>query len=314
MGIESIGERTFELWAHIHSLVLLSEHGSFTATALRLGISKSAMSQRIADLERAAGVPLVHRTTRSVSLTDAGRQLAEGARANYEDIQRGFVHVKDLAGVPRGVVRMTAPVALGRQQLVPKLPGFFKRYPGIRVELDLSDRFISLAREGFDLAIRHADAAPDTHVAWSLCRTQAVLVASRAYLRRKGTPETPADLANHDCLQYVRPGDAASWTFSSGLSEARHSVPVRGSFSANNSEALQEAALGGMGIALVPDFTAQADLASGKLVRVLPTWLPAGAFGEQLLAIRPYSSTIPRAVRVLVDYWREALKKGFLLG
>src|SRR5688572_25589206 len=158
------------LWAHVHALGVLGGAGSFTAAAQRLGISKAAMSQRVAELERAAGVALVRRTTRSVRLTEAGQQLVDDTRAAFADIDRSFAGVRDLAGAPRGVLRVTAPVALGRQEVVPRVPAFLRQHPDVRIELDLSDRFVSLAQEGFDLAIRHVAAVPDTHVAWTLCR------------------------------------------------------------------------------------------------------------------------------------------------
>jgi DNA-binding transcriptional LysR family regulator len=341
------------LWAHVHWLGMLSTTGSFTAAAQRLAVSKAAMSQRIAELERAAGVPLVRRTTRSVRLTEAGQQLVDSTRGAFEAIERSFAGVKDLAAAPRGLLRVTAGVALGRQQIVPRLAAFLREHPEVRIELELSDRLSSLAQEGFDLAIRHTASAPDTHVAWTLCETRSLLVASRAYLRRHGTPHAPAELARHNCLYYLRAGATPTWSFepveqcaSTGArprgrrpappagepplqtqsqprgagaasanpalaSSARISVPVAGSFAANNSEALREAALGGLGLAVLPDFSAQADMASGRLVPVLPAWRPSGAFGPRLYAIRPYSPYVPRAVQVFVEYLRHALKGGF---
>jgi DNA-binding transcriptional LysR family regulator len=306
------------LWAHVHALTVLGQQGSYTAAAQRLSLSKAAMSQRIAELERAAGVPLVRRTTRSMRLTEAGEQLVDATRGAFEQIARSFEGVKDLAGEPRGLLRVTAPVAFARQQLVPRLPEFLRAHPQVRIELELSDRLSSLAQEGFDLAIRHAASVPDTHVAWTLCRTQSVLVASRAYLRRRGTPERPEDLAGHDCLHYLRPQETPVWRFvrrgargPSGKEADKRSVPVKGPFAANNSEALREAAVGGLGIALLPDFSAQSGLQSGRLVPVLPDWQPVGSFGEQLFAVRPYSPQVPRAVQAFVSYLREALKGGF---
>ncbi len=298
------------LWSHVHGLGVLQSTGSFTAAAQRLGLSKAAMSQRIAELERAAGVPLVHRTTRSVRLTEAGERLVEATRGAFEQIEQGFAGVQDV-GEPHGVLRVSAPVALGRQQIVPRLAGFLRAHPRVRVELALSDRLVAMAQEGFDIAIRHTAAPPDTHVAWPLCTTRSWLVASRAYLRRAGTPATPQELAGHDCLHYLRPGETPTWSFERDAASGRLSVPVRGIFAADNSEALREAALGGLGIALLPDFSAQAAVQAGKLQLVLPRWKPVGAFGEHLYAIRPYSPVVPRAVQAFIGYWREALAQGF---
>src|ERR1700712_2594329 len=225
------------LWSHVHGLGVRQSAGSFTAAAQRLGLSKAAMSQRVAELERAAGVPLVHRTTRSVRLTEAGERLVEATRAAFAQIEQGFAGVQDLVGEPHGVLRVSAPVALGRQQIVPRLAGFLRAYPQVRVELELSDRLVAMAQEGFDVALRHTAAPPDTHVAWPLCATRSWLVASRAYPRRAGAPETPADLAAHDCLHHLKPGETPTWTFEpQDAAQERVSVPVRGVFSANNSE------------------------------------------------------------------------------
>ena len=311
-------QKISELWHHLHWLSVLAQQGSYTAAAARLGVSKAAMSQRIAELERAARVPLVQRTTRSVRLTEAGQRLVDDTRASFEQIEHSFAQVRDLAGVPSGLLRVTAPVAFARQQLAPRLADFLREYPNVRLELDMSDRLSSLATEGFDLAIRHTARPPDTHVAWTLCSTHSVLVASKTYLRRAGTPRTPADLQDHNCLHYLRAQDTPTWTLArvksktkDKLKDERITVPVTGQLAANNSEALREAALTGLGIALLPDFSAQASLQQGKLVQVLPEWQPVGAFAEQLYAIRPYSPHVPRAVTAFVDYLRQALAAGF---
>ena len=299
------------LWSHIHSLGVLAVSGSFTAAAQRLGVTKAAMSQRIAELERAAGVALVQRTTRSVRLTEAGQQLVDTTGSAFGEIEQCFASVRDLASEPSGVLSVTAPVALGRQQLAPRMAAFLQQYPNVRIELELTDRLSSLSQEGFDLAIRHADTAPDTHVAWTLCETRSLLMATPAYLRRHGVPAAPEDLASHACLTYLRRGDVPSWSFVPAEGGARTSIAVKGGFSANNSEALRDAALSGLGIALLPDFSAQADLARGKLVTVLPRWRPIGAFGQRLFALRAYSPYLPRAARAYVDFLRAEFRGGF---
>jgi DNA-binding transcriptional LysR family regulator len=261
-----------------------------------------------------AGVTLVQRTTRSVRLTEAGQRLVDQTRAAFEQISQSFAQVRDLAEAPQGLLRVTAPVALARQQIVPLLPEFLRQYPQVRIELNLSDRLSSLATEGFDLAIRHTAHPPDTHVAVALCATRSVLVASKAYLRRAGTPQQPADLATHNCLHYPRPQERPAWTFEpQGRTDTRERVTVQvsGSLTANNSEALRDAALDGLGIALLPDFSAQAALKAGKLVEVLPGWTPVGSFADRLYAIRPYSAHVPLAVSALVNFLREALADGF---
>jgi DNA-binding transcriptional LysR family regulator len=201
------------LWSHVHWLGVLDAEGGYTAAASRLGVSKAAVSHRMSELEQAAGVPLVRRTTRSVRLTEAGQQLVDATRESFSTIERSFAGVRDLAEEPSGALRVTAPVALGRQHVVPRIAAFLAQYPAVRIQLELSDRLSSLAQEGFDLAIRHVESVPDTHVAWALCETRSVLAASKAYLKAHGTPELPGELVDHNCLHYMRNSTEPSWSF-----------------------------------------------------------------------------------------------------
>lgn len=302
------------VFGDLHLLTVLAQTRSYTQAARRLGISKASVSMRIAELERAAGVPLVRRTTRSVGLTEAGQQLADDTQGAFTRIEQSFASIRDLAGTPRGLVRVTAPVALGRQHIAPKLAAFLREHPEIRLELDLTDRFVNLAQEGFDLAIRHTEAPPDTHVAWVLCPSRSVLVASADYLRRRGTPAHPSELAAHQCLLYLRGVAGQSWSFErEGARKAaeRVIVNVNGPLRANNSEVLREAVLEGLGIGLLPDFSAAGFLRPRQLVRVLPHWQSRGFFGERVYAIRPWAPQVPRAVQCFVDHLRKSLAPGF---
>ncbi len=303
--------KTDLLWQQVHWLGVISASGSLTAAAQRLGVSKAAVSQQLAALERHVGVPLVRRTTRALRLTDAGQRLVDDTAAAFAQIAHSVAAVHDLAAEPRGLVRVTAPVALGRQHVAPHLLAFLRRFPDIRVELELSDRLANLPQDGFDLAVRHVAAPPDSHVAWKLCATRSLLVATPGYLRRRGIPREPADLAGHDCLTYLRPG-AAVWMFeretSPGGEPRRLRVTVQGPLRANTSEVLRDAALAGLGIALLPDFSLGTD---GRLRPVLTDWRAVGFFGEAIYAIRPWSPATPRAVQLLVDHLRQALAPGF---
>lgn len=300
-----------DLWAHIHCLGMLAKAGTFTAAAQRLQLSKASVSQRVAELEAAAGVPLVRRTTRSVRLTEAGQRLVDETLGAYDRIEQSFLGVRDLAGAPRGTLSVTAPVALGRQVITPLIPAYLARYPEVAIQLDLSDHLLSLASEGIDLAIRHVADVPDTHVASVICPTRSLLVATPAYLARHGTPAGPSALSRHNCLHYLRRGQAATWSFVAKDGREPVTVSVRGSFTANNSEVLRDAALGNLGIALLPDFSARAELDRGALVAVLTDWQLVGGFADRLYAVRPYTAHVPRTVASFVDYLREALAGGF---
>lgn len=297
----------------VYMLTVIAETRSLTQAARRLGVAKSSVSMRLKGLERALGVALVRRTTRSITLTPAGQQLVSETRGPFAHIEHGVSGVKDLAGAPRGLVRVSAPVALGRQHIAPAIAALLTRYPDIRLELDLSDRFVNLVQEGFDLAIRHASRVPESHIATPLCESRSLLLASRQYLAGHGSPAHPAELAHHQCLLYLRDG-TPSWSFEHAAGRRRVqrvSVPVRGPLKANNSEVLREAISGGLGIGLLPDFTAWSGVAPKDLVQVLPEWKPVGFFGERLQAIRPWAPRTPRAVQCVIDHLRETLAGGF---
>ena len=310
------------LIADLHLLTVLAATKSFTETARRLGSSKASVSMRISELEHTAGVLLVRRSTRSVGLTQAGQQLVADMQPAFERISGSYSAARDLVGKPRGLVRVTAPVALGRQHLAPCIAAFLKQFPDIHIELELTDRFVNLANEGFDLAIRHTNAAPETHVAWVLCETRSVLVASADYLTRRGTPVHPNDLETHDCLLYLG-HHSGSWTFAKTAKKKSTElvgVDIRGSLKVNNSEVLREALLAGLGIGLLPDFSLpQGDSSSLKafqngkneLVIVLPDWQVQGFFGERIYALRPWSAQVPKAVQCLVEHLRAEFASGF---
>jgi DNA-binding transcriptional LysR family regulator len=298
-----------QLWSSLHWLTVLEKQGSYTGAAKQLGVSTAAVSQRISELERVAAIPLVQRTTRVVRLTEAGMHLVEDTRASFDQISESFQQLRNQAEVPRGMLRVTSPSAFARQKVVPLLAEFLRKYPQLRLELDMSDRFRSLTTDGFDLAIRHTDAPPDNYVAWSLCPTRSLLVASRAYLRQRPKPTQPQELSQHDCLCYPRTQGMQIWTFEHHKRpgpDKRVTVPVSGLLSVNNSEALRDAALTGLGIAVLPDFTAHKAIASGKLVRLLPEWKPMGPFAEHVYAMRPYSAQVPRGVTLFIAFLREA--------
>ncbi|MDB5893723.1 MAG: transcriptional regulator, LysR family, partial [Rhodoferax sp.] len=248
-------------------------------------------------------------------LTEAGQRLVDETRESFDRIAHSFDSLKDVGGEPGGRLRITAPMALGRQQLVPRIASFLLAHPAVRIEMALSDRLASLTGEGFDLAVRHIASPPDSHVAWPLCKTASVLVASPAYLQRRGTPAAPDDLASHDCLHYPRGKESNVWSFEPRGSRARNAsrttVPIAGPFAADNSEALRDAAQDGLGIALVPDFSAQAGLRSGLLAEVIPAWRPVGTFADNIFAMRPYALHVPRALTLFVRHLRETMAAGF---
>ena len=296
-----------DVLADLHLLTIIAENKSLTRAANRLDLSKASVSERLRSLERAVGMPLVRRTPRGVALTAEAIQLVQDTRLAFARIEESFQLIQDVAGSPRGLIRVSCPVAFGRQCIAPLMPAFLHQYPDIRVELDLSDRLVNLAEDGFDVAIRHANTVPDRYIAKLLAPSQALLVASPDYLSRHGTPRTPADLVSHSCLLYLRDLASQTWSFerlSEGRQSLREIVPVSGAFRANNSEVLREAILGGLGIGLLPDFSVTGDVYEKGLRVVLPDWRPVGFFGERIVAVREGRGRAPRAVECLVEFLR----------
>lgn len=291
----------------IHLLTVLAQTGSFTKTAQRLGVSKASVSARISNLEKTVGLPLVRRTTRQVSLTEVGHNLVADATPAFERIGASVWAAKDLVGAPRGTIRVTAPVAFGRQHIAPVIPTFLALNPEIKIELELVDRLVNLLHEGFDVAIRHTSSPPESCIAWPLCRTRSVLVASQSYLDAHGEPQHPRDLADHNCVLYSGERATGVWTFVKERvrpKPAPISVPVDGTFRANNSEVMRTVVAGGLGIGMLPDFSAKGPEGE-DLVEVLGQWRVQGYFGSHLFAIRPWSAHVPQAIQCFVAYLRD---------
>ncbi|EHQ8971778.1 LysR family transcriptional regulator [Klebsiella pneumoniae] len=295
-------------WTHLYWLTVLEEQKSYTRAAEKLAVSKSAISQKISELERVTGKMLVHRTTRSVTLSEDGLRLVAELNGPFGQIRDIFTGTCDEGGPLRGTLRLTAPVAFSRQQLVPAITPFLHQHPQLQLQLEVTDRLVSLAMERVDLAIRHCrrEALPETHVAWPLCQTVTLVVASSEYIRRAGRPDSPEDLRHHQCLTYPRGSQIPMWSFES-IDERREriNVHVHGPFATNNSESLRDAVLSGLGIALLPDFSAREAIESGQAQELLAGWRPVDVFAESLYVIRPYTPRVSRAVETFSRYLKD---------
>jgi len=235
---------------------------------LKRDISKSAISQKIKELENLAGVALVQRTTRNVRLTEAGKELVDDLKVPFSQIEQSFSSIRDTSDAVKGVVRITAPVAFARQHLVPKISLFLKTYPQVKIQLEVSDKIVSLASDGFDLAIRHSDNIPDTCVAIPLCTTRILLVASPEYLNKHRLPAQPSDLTQHNCVYYPRGAASPTWSFKhKNEKRSVESIAINGVFSANNSEVMRDAAINDLGIAMLPDFSVREPLQQVSFMR-----------------------------------------------
>ena len=310
--------RTDTLLAPVHALGVLAQTGSFTQAARRLGLSKAAVSQRITELEKAVGVPLVRRTTRSVHLTEAGLRLVERTGDAWSRIEDALNVVHDLSTAPRGLVRVTAPVALGRQHLAPLLPAFLQQWPEIRIELDLSDALLNLTQEGFDLAVRpHQPPTGQPGGLAPVCLPH--LAGGRSWAR--GAPRrTPAPLGpEHPPLPDLPAAGPGSVAFRADRDGGGPGAGARDGGRAGCTARQQQRGAarghaGGLGLALLPDFSAGAALAAGRLQELLPGWRPLGFFGDAIYAMRPWSAQVPKAVQVLVSHLQQELGHGLVGG
>lgn len=284
----------------LRAFVLVAETGSFSEAARRLPLSKSMVSRLVASLESELGVRLLQRTTRSVTPTEAGRAYVERCQRILADLEEADQLVSQLQAVPKGILRISAPMSFGIRHLAPALPPFFHRFPEVRLDLSLSDRFVDLVEEGFDVALRIGRLADSSLVARRLCPVRMCVCASPAYLESHGTPQTPEDLPGHECLMSAALV-ATGWRLL-GPDGKVMQVPVGGRFHVNNGDAPRVMALAGCGIAYLPTFFVGDDLRSGALVPLLQAFMPQDS---AMHAVYPHGRHLSPKVRAFVDYLAE---------
>jgi DNA-binding transcriptional LysR family regulator len=280
---------------------LVVEAASFSGAARALGLSKSAVSKQISRLEDRLGLRLLNRTTRRLSLTEAGAAFYQGCQRVVAEAEAAEQAVTDLASAPRGRLKVNAPMSFGVRHVSPALPEFIARYPELGVELALNDRIVDLVEEGFDVGVRIARLADSSLVARRLAPSRSVLSAAPAYLEAQGTPRRPAELEDHACLLYSYQAAGEAWRLAGPEGERR--LKVSGPLRVNNGDAILAAALGGLGIALLPCFICGDDLRAGRLVRVLADWQMAP--DSAVSAVYPAARHLSPKVRVFVDFLAE---------
>ena len=284
----------------LRMFVRVVDHGGFTAASRALHVPKQTLSKRLAELERKAGVRLVERSSRSFRVTELGRALYRHAAAMVVEAEEAEHVIMGRLAEPSGTVRITASVPTAQQLLAPILPRIARQYPKIRIVLDVSDRFVDVIQEGYDIALRdHAAPLPDSELVQRRLRTEAFwLVAAPAYLKRR-RPRTPADLEKMDGL-FAVPAEP-SWTLRDAHGTvATVTLPAR--YFANEATALKEAAIAGLGIARLPATLCRNALRAKGLVRVLPEWI-AGEISTTLLM--PGRRHRLPSVRVVADLLAE---------
>ena len=253
--------------AAMESFVHTVERGSFAAAAAGRGLSATMVGNHVRFLEARLGALLLNRTTRRQGVTEFGRSYYERCRAILAEIEAAEMAAEAVQAVPHGLLRVTAPVALGTTVLPRLLASYLGRHPGMKVDLVLQDHRLDLLADGMDVAIR-AGALPDSSlVARALPALQLVVCAAPAYLAAHGTPGSPAELASHNCLDFAHAAEPLLWRFKGGGGDV--AVGVSGNLRINNGPALRAAALEGIGIVMQPAVVVADDLAAGRLVRLL---------------------------------------------
>jgi DNA-binding transcriptional LysR family regulator len=277
---------------------------SFAGAAAELKLSKATVSKAISRIEARLGARLVNRTSRRFALTDAGRQLASRAAHILAEGEAAEDSARAQATMPRGSVRLAAPMSFGLLHVAPLLPEFLAAFPEVSVDLHLSDAMIDLVGEGFDAAIRVAILPDSSLVVRRLCDMPRYLVGSPPYLKKHGRPQHPLHLAQHRCIGYSYATGAETWRFTKDGKSAtvRPSGPLR----VNNGDAMLPALIAGTGLGILPEFILRDALADGRLERLLPDWsLPLGA----VYWVTPPGGPRPKRVEVLADFLVEKLAR-----
>ncbi len=285
-------------FADLSMFVAVVDSGGISAAAERLGVAKSAVSRRLADLEGRLGAQLLRRTTRRLTLTDSGRAFHERAKNILADLEEAEQSVSQAHGALQGRLKVALPLAYGIRHVGPLITEFMALHPAVELDLDFNDRQIDLMQEGFDLAIRVARLPDSSLIARRLAPVPSALCASPDYLARCGIPAQAADLAGHEALVYSNLANPDTWNFIGPEGQPGSvKVPVR--LRANNGEFLTRAAIAGQGIILHPTFYLDEAIRTGQLVPLLTdhAWPQVNAY-----AVYPPTRHLSRRVRALVDF------------
>jgi LysR family transcriptional regulator for bpeEF and oprC len=280
----------------------VAELGSFARAADALGMSRAMVTTRVAQLEARLGARLLHRTTRRVGLTDDGRAYYERCLRILADLDEAEEALGRRRTRPSGRLRVQLPVALGRLFVIPALPRLLERYPGLELEVRLANRVVDLVEEGVDCAIRLGQPPEQSLVARRIASTRLATCASPEYLRRRGVPRLPDDLARHDCIAFLdlATGRPADWVFArAGASVAR---APGGRLAFNSMEAAVEAAAAGLGVAQVLSSLAEGAVVAGRLRPLLVDW---AAEGPPLYVAYPHHRHLSAKIRAFVDFAAE---------
>jgi len=297
-----------DLLGPMRTFVRVVEAGSFTAVAAEQNTTQPTISRQVAALEEHLGARLIARTTRALTLTDDGRAFYERALQALEAVGEAENAVGRRQAKPTGRLRLATPVVLGRRHMVPRLARFLACYPEVSIDLTMSDSFIDLVEQGVDLAIRVGEVTDQSLVTRKIGLVRRLTVASPAYLKSKGSPRTPEDLKRHECIVYTRLATGNRWHFES--KDGPLAVSVAGRYRVDNSEAVREGVLAGLGIAVIPAFAFSDELERGDVKVLLKAFEPKPL---PLNAVYPSRRFVPPRVRAMIDFLAHELKINPLL-
>jgi DNA-binding transcriptional LysR family regulator len=294
----------------LRTFVEVMRRGSFAAVARARNVDPSSVSRTVAGLEEQLGVRLFQRTTRQLSPTEAAAGYFERVSPLIDELERAALLAADSGEVPRGTLRVTAPVTFAQVNLMPLVPEFARRYPELSFELFLTDKSLDLVEERIDLAIRLGKLTESSYVAHRLVEMNYVVAASPDYLRRHGRPKTPHELAQHECLRYPVPGYGPRWRFQLA-EEPVFEVAVRGRVLASNGVALRQCAVGGMGILMLPRWNVADELRSGALIELFSEYRATSSeFELGAWLLYPSRSYLPLKARLFADFLKDKFKHG----
>ena len=293
--------------SRIHIFVEVARHESFAGAARELGITASAVSKQVQNLEHALKVKLFNRTTRNVALTEEGALFFERTRHALDDIEEAKEQLNDLKAKPHGTIKISVPAAFGISHLKTPLAEFATKYPEVVMDVSFDDRTVNIAEEGFDMAIRIGSLQDSSMIARKLISAPIVVCASPEYLGTHGHPETPEDLIHHDVIAYTRNKGSHEWHYRDISNDKEGVVRLSSKFKADSAGMIREAALHHLGIIIMPLFFIHEDIQNGRLVRLLDEY--SSWPKRNVYALFPPNRYLSTRIRLLIEHLDQYYQK-----
>lgn len=295
---------------NLRIFVDVMRRGSFAAVARDHDMSPSSVSRAIANLEAELGVRLLQRTTRQMQPTEAGQLYFQRIEPAVDELQQAQLAASDISQQPAGTLRITTSNTFGNMAIMPLIPEFAQRYPGLSLDVVMTEANLDLLAEGIDVAVRLGTLNDSSLVATRLYDMDFVICASPAYLQKHGVPQNPEDLSEHNCLLFPMPGYYNHWVFRDGQGNIS-TMNVNGQISVSNALALKQCAMHDMGISLLTRWTVWREIEEGSLVQLFPDYdVTASDFDNAIWLVYPSKGYLPMKVRLLIDFLKEKFQQG----